>query len=148
MGKKNIDDYLTEGMYGTRRPKEEEREQFLGTLRERIVIALTKGQVMSDKALEELEEAMKNNTQAKLLINGRIAYRFLQEERKLADKYNIPYTTITNKENETDIGAVLTYDYAIDKEEIFIESEPEEESEETNETENGSFFSRIKQWFE
>ncbi|UJL46842.1 YueI family protein [Virgibacillus sp. NKC19-16] len=148
MGKKNVDDYLTEGMYGKRRPKEEEREQFLGTLRERIVIALTKGQVMSDKGLEELEEAMKHNTQAKLLINGHVSYRFLKEERELANKYNIPSTTVTNKENDTDIGAVLTYDYAIDKEEIFIENVPEEESERTNETENGSFFSRIKQWFE
>ncbi|MBY7142172.1 YueI family protein [Virgibacillus sp. NKC19-3] len=148
MGKKNVDDYLTEGMYGKRRPKEEERERFLGTLRERIVIALTIGQVMSDKALGELEEAMKRNTQAKLLINGQVAYRFLKGERELANKYNIPYTTITNKENETDIGAVLTYDYAIDKEEIFIDNEPEKESEETNETEKKSFISKIKYWFE
>lgn len=146
MSKKNVDDYLTEGIYGNRRPKEEEREQFLGTLRERIVIVLTKGQVMSDKGLEELEEAMKRNTDAKLLINGHVAYRFLKEEKSLADTYSIAYTTITNKENDTDIGAVLTYDYAIDKEEIFIESEPEEKDEDTNET--TSFFSKMRQWFE
>ncbi|MBP1968432.1 uncharacterized protein YueI [Virgibacillus natechei] len=145
--KKNVDDYLTEGIYGTRRPKEEEREQFLGTLRERIVLALSKGQVMSDKGLAKLEEAMQNHKDAKLLINGHVAHRFLKEEKDLANKHSIPYTTITNQENNTDIGAVLTYDYAIDKEEIFIEEEPEEEII-NNEHETESFFSKLRKWFD
>ncbi|AXI07915.1 DUF1694 domain-containing protein [Oceanobacillus zhaokaii] len=144
MSNKNVDEYLTDGMYGTRLPKDDERKQFLGTLRERIVIALTIGQVMTDKGLGKLEEAMKDNTQAKLLINGHVSYKFLKEEKALADKYHIPYTTITDEENNTDIGAVLTYDYAIDKEEIFVkeEIEPEEPLEEKS-----SFFAKLKHWF-
>ncbi|API92837.1 hypothetical protein J32TS6_20580 [Virgibacillus pantothenticus] len=150
MSKKNVDDYLTEGMYGTRLPKDHERKQFLGTLRERIVLALTKGQVMSNKGLEQLEEAMKENPEAKLIINGHVSNRFLKEEKKIADKYNIPHSTITNQEAEdTDIGAVLTYDYAIDKEEIFIKEEPEQpDAKQETETEDPSFFSKIKSWFD
>ncbi|MEC5425412.1 YueI family protein [Virgibacillus sp. C22-A2] len=147
MSNKNVDDYLTEGIYGKRRPKEAERQQFLGTLRERIVLALTKGQVMSDKGLAKLEEAMKEHKDAKLIMNGHVSYRFLKEEKALADKYNIPYTTITNEETDTDIGAVLTYDHAIDKENIFIEKEnTSEEKEETNKS-NESFFSKLKKFF-
>lgn len=152
MNNKNVDDYLTEGMYGVRRPKEAERIQYLGTLRERIVIALTIGQVMTDSGLSYLEQAMMHHKDTKLIINGHVAHRFLKEEKALADKYNIPFTTITNNESDTNIGAVLTYDYAIDKENIFIDEAPEkkeapEETSDDTETTN-TIFSKIKQWLQ
>ncbi|GAB3046346.1 YueI family protein [Virgibacillus ainsalahensis] len=146
MSNKSVDDYITEGIYGKRLPKDAERKQFLGTLRERIVIALTKGQVMSDSGLAKLDEAMQEHKDAKLLINGDVSYRFLKEEKALANKYNIPYTTITNEENDTEIGAVLTYDHAIDKEDIFIKDETEKDKEEPAK-DSGSFLSKLKQWF-
>lgn len=145
MTPKNVNDYLTEGMYGVRRPKEAEREQYLGTLRERIVIVLTKGQVMTDNSLIELEEAIKAYPDAKLLINGNIAYRFYKKEKDIADKYNIPYTVITNEKNDTDIGAVLTCDYAIDREDISIQHDAK--TEEPKHDEKTSFFTKIKNWF-
>jgi len=144
MSKKNVDDYITEGIYGTQRPKEAERRHFLGTLRERIVIALTIGQVMTDSGITKLEEAMKEHRDTKLLINGQVSNRFLAAEKDLANKYNIPYTVISNEEYETDIGAVLTYDHAIDKENIYIE---DEEVENKKEEETDSLFSTIKNWF-
>jgi uncharacterized protein YueI len=147
MSKKQVEDYLTEGIYGTRLPKQGERDQFLGTLRERIVIALTIGQVMTDKGLLKLEETMKEHRNAKLLFNGKISSKFLKDEKDLADKYNIPYTVITNEEVETDIGAVLTYDYAIDKENIFLR-EDEVKSERTEEKSKESFASKIKKLFQ
>ncbi|MGP4107655.1 YueI family protein [Virgibacillus sp. L01] len=143
MGKKNVEDYLTEGIYGSKQTKRAERKKFLGTIRERIVIALTKGQVMTDKGLEKLDEAMKSNNDAKLLINGHVSSKFLKEEKALAKKHNIAYTVITNNDADTDIGAVLTYDHAIDKEDIFIQN-----TEEKDETEKpASFFSKVKRWF-
>ncbi|HLR02149.1 MAG TPA: YueI family protein [Virgibacillus sp.] len=146
MTRKNVEDYLTEGMYGVRRPKEAEREHYLGTLRERIVIVLSKGQVMTDNSLAELEEAIRAYPDATLLINGNIAYRFYKKEKDIADKHNIPYTVITNEENDTDIGAVLTCDYAIDKEDIFIQHEEKTETE-PEQGDHKSFFMKIKDWF-
>lgn len=145
MNKKNVDDYLTEGMYGTRRPKEAERQKFLGTLRERIVIALTIGQVMTDSGISQLEEAMKKNAEdTHLLINGSISYRFLTGEKALANKYKIPYTLISNENVDTDIGVVLTYSHAINKESIFIEKD---EKEITEPEDKKVFFSKFKNWF-
>ncbi|MFC2947489.1 YueI family protein [Virgibacillus sediminis] len=146
MTNKNVDDYLTEGMYGVRLPKDEERKKFLGTLRERIVLALNKGQIMSDSGLRALEEEMKSHPDASLLINGHVSHRFLKEEKELAKKYNIPYTTITDEENDTDIGAVLTYDYAIDKENIFMEEKTAADSDDKKE-ESSSLLSKLKKWF-
>lgn len=146
MGKKSVDDYLTEGMYGTRRPKEAERQRFLGTLKERIVIALTIGQVMTDSGIFELEEAMKkHHKETQLLINGSVSHRFLTEEKALANKYKIPYTIISNEGVETDIGAVLTYSYAINKENIFIEEKSTEKQ--TEPEKKDSFFTKFKNWF-
>lgn len=141
MSNKNVDDYLTEGIYGTRRPKEAERQKFLGTLRERIVLALTIGQVMTDSGIAKLEESMKEHCKdTQLIINGKVSHRFLTAEKTLANKYNIPYTVISNNETETDIGAVLTYDYAINKEEIFIAEETETDDQVNK---KDSFFSRL-----
>lgn len=147
MSKKNVDTYITEGIHGVRLPKEEERIRFLGTLRERIVIALTIGQVMSDSGLKKLEEAMQQHPGTRLIMNGHVTHRFLTEEKALATRYNIPYTTITNEENDTDIGAVLTYDYAINKEEIFIKEEEPRQEEMPEEKEEKTVLSRLKNWF-
>lgn len=148
MSKKNVEDYLTEGIYGTRLPKQEERDYFLGTLRERIVIALTIGQVMTDKGLQKLEETMKEHRKATLLFNGKIASKFLTAEKELAKKYNIPYTVISNEEVDTDIGAVLTYNYAIDKETIFVEDEKQEPDTPAKEENNSpSLLSKLKKFF-
>ncbi|WP_010529217.1 YueI family protein [Lentibacillus jeotgali] len=145
MGQKNVDDYLTEGIYGTRQTKRSERKKYLGTIRERIVIVLTKGQVMSDKGLAHLDQAMKSNKGAKLLMNGDVSHKFLKEEKALANKYNIPYTEVTNEEVDTDIGAVLAYDYAIEKEHIFIDDHADEKTIKDTEADE-SFLGKIKRW--
>ncbi|WP_164670840.1 YueI family protein [Virgibacillus doumboii] len=147
MGKKNVEDYLTEGIYGAKQTKRSERKKFLGTIRERIVIALSKGQVMTDKGIRKLDEAMKANKDAKLLINGHVSSKFLKEEKALAKKYNIPYTVVTNEDSDTDIGAVLTYDYAIDKENIFVDDELVADEKADKNTERETIFGKIKQWF-
>lgn len=148
MSKKDVDDYLTEGMYGTRRPNEAERAKFLGTLRERIVIALDIGEVMTDSGIDELDKVMsKHQEGTQLLINGEVSHRFFSAEKSVANKYDIPYTIIRNTEVDTNIGAVLTYDHAINKEHIFIDDlQPKEEEPEENK-EGTTFLSKIKGWF-
>ena len=95
---------------------------------------------MSDKGLKALREEMRKHPDASLIFNGNIADKFLNEEKKLAKKYHIPYTIITNRETETSIGAVLKYDYAIDKEEIFIK---EEETSQSKEQQKQSIFRKL-----
>lgn len=147
MGNKNVEDYLKEGIHGPRRPLEAERRKFLGTLRERIVLALTIEQVMTDSGIEKLEEAMEEHPDASLLINGQVSFRFTSAEKSAARKFNIPYTVITNEEHETDIGAVLTYDHAINKENIFIGKERKEKENQTDVDEDDSLIAKIKKWF-
>ncbi|WP_082235366.1 YueI family protein [Halobacillus massiliensis] len=123
MKKPNVDDYLQEGIYGSRQTKPAERKQYLGTLRERIVLVLTKGQVMQKQGINELSQAMKKHKDAKLLLNGKVSYRFRKPYRQIAAKNSIQHTTVSNQEAETDVGAVLTVDYAIEKEDVELKIE-------------------------
>ncbi|WP_421383013.1 YueI family protein [Bacillus salacetis] len=118
-----VDDYLQQGMYGQKQTKPDERRKFLGTIRERIVFALTQKQVRRKGTLPQIDSLMKENKGAHLFLNGNMSYTYLSKYIKLAGKYDIQYTMVTNKEHNTDIGLVLAYGHAIDKEEIYIDED-------------------------
>ncbi|MCD5323971.1 MULTISPECIES: YueI family protein [Pontibacillus] len=123
MSDKQVEDYLQNGIYGTPETKPGERKRYLGTIRERVVFALTKGQVMKGKGAIEMEEVMKNNPKAHLLLNGKISSRYYKAYRDSALKHGLEYTVINNREANSDLGAVLTYEHAVDVEEIFLQEE-------------------------
>ncbi|MCA0150189.1 YueI family protein [Rossellomorea vietnamensis] len=125
LSKPTIDDYLENGIYGQKQTKPDERRKFLGTLRERIVIALTQSQVREKGIYKEVQDQLKKHPDAKLLLNGNMSYTFLSKYIKLADTYHVSFSMVTNKEIETDIGLVLAYDHAIDQEEIFVQKKSE-----------------------
>jgi uncharacterized protein YueI len=132
LNKPSVDDVLKEGMYGPKEIKPEEKRQFLGTYRERVVIALRIGQVAQQKVYPQVEQHMKEHPTSHLFLNGNISYEQLSKYVKLANKYKIENTIVTNKEHDTDIGLVLAMSYAIDKEDIYVEN-PEDP---TNQTSN------------
>ena len=121
MFKKTVDDYIEQGIYGKKEINPDERRRFLGTLRERIVIALSNTQVRGNKIFPSVEEEVKNNKDAIMYLNGHIDYSYLSKYVQLALKYKVPYTIVNNKEYSSPIGMVLAYDYAIDREEIYIQ---------------------------
>lgn len=123
MNKTDVEDYLQEGIYGAKETRPGERRRYLGTLRERIVLMLTKGQVMQEKGMNELAEHMKEHQDAKLLMNGKIGYKFRKPYSLLADEHNIHSTSVLDQEKDTDVGVLLVVDYAIEKETIEVDTE-------------------------
>lgn len=120
MKNSNVDEYLQNGIYGTKQIKPEERKKFLGTLRERIVVVLTKSQVMERGVYPEMETCMDENPDAIMLLNGDLDYSFLSDYIHLARKKDISFSIVANQNSKTDIGLVLAYEHAINKEEIYI----------------------------
>ncbi|GIN63699.1 hypothetical protein J27TS8_36920 [Robertmurraya siralis] len=116
----NLEDYLQQGIHGQKEINPDERRKFLGTLRERVVIALTQAQVREETIFSEVEAAIKLNRTATLLLNGNIDYRHLSKYMKICTDHDVKYTIVTNKEHNSDIGLVLAHDYAIDKEDIYV----------------------------
>lgn len=120
---KNIDDYLNQGMYGPQETNPDERRRYLGTIRERVVCVLTKNQVRENGIYSEVEDFIRENKKATLILNGNMNYDYLSDYIKLANKYNLKFTLSTNKEYDSELGLVLAHDYAINKEDITIKKE-------------------------
>jgi uncharacterized protein YueI len=141
-----VDEILQQGIYGPKEIKPEERKRFLGTLRERIVVALTQAQVRDNSVNAELEKIMKENTKAHLYLNGQIEYETLSKFLKIARKMGMQFTIVNNQDVETDIGLVVAYDHAVDKGEIFIKNVLKYEEKETHQN-VGGFFDKLKKLF-
>ncbi|GER66107.1 hypothetical protein BpJC7_05600 [Weizmannia acidilactici] len=124
--RKNVEDYLKEGIYGEKETLPEERKKFLGTIRERIVAALTNDQVMEAETYPEVTRLLHEHPDAKLLLNGALDYSYLSKYIKEADKSDIPFSIVEKKGVETDIGLVLAYDHAINQKEIYIKKQKKE----------------------
>jgi uncharacterized protein YueI len=121
--KPNMEDYLQKGMYGAKETKPEERKKFLGTLRERIVVALLKSQIYENGTYPEIEENLKKHVLATLYLNGDVNYTHLSKYIAMAKKHGIPFSIVSNHTGETNIGLVLAYNHAIDQEDIYISKE-------------------------
>ncbi|KAA0549933.1 DUF1694 domain-containing protein [Bacillus sp. BGMRC 2118] len=116
---KDIDDYITEGITGPLETKPDERRKYLGTIRERVIVALNQGQVREDtRYITELKKVMKQYPNAKLFLNGNMEYRALSPFVKLATTLKIPYTLSVNGEYNSEFGLVFASNTAIEKEDI------------------------------
>jgi uncharacterized protein YueI len=143
VSKPTIDDYLENGMYGQKQTKPDERRKFLGSLRERIVIALTQNQVREKKVYQQVEDSLKEHPGAKLLLNGNMKYAYLTKYIKLANQQGISFSMVTNKESQTDIGLLLVYDHAVNKEEIYVMNQSDKPVNKAK-PKKKSMFSKIK----
>jgi uncharacterized protein YueI len=144
LNKPSVEDVLKEGIYGPKEIKPEEKRQFLGTYRERVIIALKVGQVLQQTIYPQVEQSMKEYPTSHLFLNGNISYDQLSKYVKLANKYKVENTIVTNKEHDTEIGLVLAMAYAIDKEDIFVKN-PEDQSKQTTKVKKkkSSFFAKL-----
>ena len=121
MSRLNVEDYLEQGIHGPKEIKPGERREFLGTLRERVIIVLKKSQVFETDVYPEVEQMMKQYPRSNLFLNGQMDYQYLGKYIKLAMSHKIPYKIVLNKDHNSDLGLVLAENNAINKEEIHIE---------------------------
>jgi len=117
----SLEDYLEKGIYGEKQIKHSEKKKFLGTFRERIIIALTKSQVMEKDVYPEVTDSIKKYSKAILLVNGDIPYSAISKYIQIAKTNGISFSIVNHHTSSTNIGLVLALDEAIDKEEIFIQ---------------------------
>ncbi|MCK1993326.1 YueI family protein [Peribacillus muralis] len=146
MSRPKVEDYLEQGMYGPKEIKPGERREFLGTLRERVVIVLKKSQVFETDVYPEIEQMMKQHSGADLLLNGQMDYQYLGKYIKLATSHDIPYKIVLNKDHDTELGLVLAEKNAINNEEIYIEKQKKTiqvEKKKSNESKLKSWVKRI-----
>lgn len=118
---RKVEDYIEQGIFGPKEIKPGERKEFLGTLRERVIIVLTKSQVFEKDLYPEIAVKMKQYPEANLLLNGQMDYQHLGKYIKLSNQNSIPYKIVLNKDYNSKLGLVLAEKNAIDIENIHIE---------------------------
>lgn len=125
MEKNKLDEILNEGIYGKKEILPDERNLFLGTIRERIYLALSNSQVRKKDIYKEVEQLIQrgDNKNIQLLINGSINYDAYSKYLHLATQYSVPFT-IVHQRRKTPIGIVITSKKALHEErKFFIEDD-------------------------
>ncbi|MDR4228242.1 DUF1694 domain-containing protein [Bacillus mojavensis] len=123
MSDETLDLYLQQGMYGPLETKPDERHLFLGSLRERVLLALTKGQVLRSKPYDEAEQAFKRNKHISLLINGELQYQSYSPYVKMANRNGVPFKVVSDLQFQTPLGLVIAADSAVNHESIYIQDD-------------------------
>ncbi len=123
MSDQSMDLYLQQGMHGIRETKPDERRLFLGSLRERVIIALTKGQVLRPKAYDEVIAAIESHSDATLLLNGEIDYSRFSAYIKTANKQGVPFSIVSDQQSDTPLGLILAAKSAVEKASIYVQDD-------------------------
>lgn len=132
MSGKKLDDYITEGIYGPKELKQDEKRKYLGTYRERILLALYKTEVRQKKGLQEIQELKKTYPDAIMLLNDKMSIHTLKPYRQLATNLNFMYRYIRNETIDSEFGVIIALDYAIEMDNIHLPEENQPKTDTTN----------------
>ncbi|PTA86720.1 DUF1694 domain-containing protein [Bacillus sp. Nf3] len=123
MKEESVDFYLQQGIFGHAETKPDERRMFLGSLRERALLALTKGQVSRNKPYHEVEQILKTNRQATVLLNGELSYASYSQYVKMANASGCSFKVVNHHEAHSPFGLVIEMPSAVNQEHIYLKDE-------------------------
>ncbi|MCM3139391.1 MULTISPECIES: YueI family protein [Bacillus] len=123
MKEESVDFYLQQGIFGHAETKPDERRMFLGSLRERALLALTKGQVSRNKPYHEVEQILKTNRQATVLLNGELSYASYSQYVKMANAAGCSFKVVNHHEAHSPFGLVIEMPSAVNQEHIYLKDE-------------------------
>lgn len=106
MSQDKLEEILQRGMFGNKETLPEERKLFLGTISERIYLALTNKQVRKRGMYAEAKELMKKLQDVHLYINGELNYPAYSNYIQAANQFAVSFTIVNDGYN-TPVGIVL-----------------------------------------
>ncbi|MGX7419450.1 YueI family protein [Carnobacterium gallinarum] len=147
MSEKELEDRLSSGLYGAPQIKPEERNKFLGSLRERVYLSMTIEELSSHNYLDALEAEFKKHPSGQVLLNGEVDNRILGPYLKLCSGDSIKFTIVTNQfAKQSSIGLLYVAENAVNESCIDVaEKYPAPDSSEcdTKTADKKTFFKRF-----
>ncbi len=150
MEKNSVQQHLDKGMYGTPKLKPEEQQKYLGTFRERVILALTIPETQEQRHKAYLKKTMQTHSGHTLLINANIQQTAQDSLIAIATEAGTMFRVLdTDASNQETMGAVYAADTAVDVKNITVPeqaaspavSPPPADTQET--PKKKSFWSRI-----
>lgn len=146
MSSDNMQNYLNKGMYGANQTKPEERQEYLGSLRERVYLSITIQQLTSTDYSDAVKKEINKHPNNTLLFNGSVDIKDLDPYIKLSNQLSCSFRIVTGEDAEkSSIGLIYVAPQAVNIESIDVE-EKYPQSDETSEKEvpeKKSFFKRF-----
>lgn len=124
-GKSELERTLQAGIHGAPELRHEEKTQYLGEYRERVLVVLTRSQVGEPVVYPEIEAALKNPKAAFMVVHGEISGKALEKYKKLAQAYGKPVTARNDDEFSEETGLVVAAREAVDAEQVEVEGRKE-----------------------
>lgn len=119
---KDVQDYLEKGMYGTPQIKPDEKRKYLGTYRERVVLALTMDDIAKTSYPSGCLSKFKEFPKGQVLLNANLTPQQQNKMMQLAQKAGVSFRLVETDTSTTDIGLVYALDYAVDLDDISLPS--------------------------
>lgn len=121
MSSDNMQNYLNKGMYGANQTKPEERQKYLGSLRERIFVSMTIDQLTSKTYIEALEKEVTIHPNNTLLFNGSVDITELDPYIKLSNQLDCTFRIVTDDfAKKSNIGLVYVAPQEVDNDIIDV----------------------------
>ncbi|MFC3928463.1 YueI family protein [Streptococcus caprae] len=144
----DINETLTRAAHGENRLDPDQQRQFLGTFRERVVIAVSLEQAQQEETLRFfpnfLNQESANDPNLSLKISPALSMAKQMAYLKLAQEVHIDATIVDETSANSPYGLVLHTDHAIDKENIdFIIPEETATSTKKEPEEKKSFWKKL-----
>ncbi|SEK31303.1 Uncharacterized protein YueI [Carnobacterium iners] len=146
MGSDNMQNYLSKGMYGAHQTKPDERQKYLGSLRERIYLSITIEQLSSTDYSKEVKKEITQHPKNTLLFNGSVDIKDLDSYIKLSNQLDCSFRIVTDENAEkSNIGLVYVAPQAVNIEIInVVEKYPNSDKKlEKEVTKKKSFFKKF-----
>lgn len=119
--KDKVEQALLVGLHGAPELKYDEKVQYLGEFRERIIKKLTTEQVREKGIYPEILQALKDPRADKLIINGNVDYRVTEKYKSLAVRCKKISTVRSDPSFQGDTGLIVISDEAVDIQDIEVE---------------------------
>lgn len=119
-GKSELEKTLLSGIHGAPEWKRDEKLNYLGEFRERVIRYLTKRQVAEPDIYREIRQALQNNPTSKMIINGDMNSRAYDKYLKLARELNRSFTVRHDADYTGDAGIVIAAADAVDIPDIHV----------------------------
>lgn len=109
MTKKDVQDYLEKGMFGTPQLKPDEQRKYLGTFRERVYLSMTIEEMRNKQNLRHLKTELAQNPNNQLLINAAVGITIQSDYMKVAQEAGCLFKIVDTDHNTDNEAIGLVY---------------------------------------
>jgi len=118
--KNDLEKALSVGLQGSWELGKEEKKQYLGQFRERVLKVLTLEQVEEKVVYPEIREALSDPKASQLIVNGKASQEAEERYRLEAKKCNISVLSLNSSELVGSIGLVVAASAAVERADIYV----------------------------